>query len=389
MAERGAITGGVLAVTGEFPPGPGGIGVHAYHIALELHRLGVPVRVFCPSTRATAEEIAGFDSRLPFPAVRYGEEARGILGRFLRARQLRELCRIQKPACLTASGQRPSWLVHRVAADLHLPWVAKGHGSEFLDPQRRRLRRTQRAFAAADRIIVDTRYTAGLITRLGISGEKIHIVLPGADHAPAGPDEEKVAALRGKLGLAGKRVILTVGRVSHRKAQDVVIRAMPEILKRFPDAVYLLVGIPAAWKEFSRLARELGVASQVISCGVASDEELGAFYRLCDLFILNSRLTPEGNCEGFGMVLVEAGRAGRPVIATRDCGAAEAVVEGVTGLLVHQDAPQETAQAAIRILSEPDLAKRLGENGRVRALQEFTWERSARNVREILRPWIP
>lgn len=389
MPEPRAITGGLLAVTGEFPPGPGGIGVHMYHIALELHRLGVPVCVFCPSTNAAPEEISAFDSRSLFRTVRYGEEARGILSRRLQARQLRKLCRIEKPACLMASGERAAWLVHRVAADLQLPWIVKGHGSEFLEPRRRRLQRTQRAFAAADRIIVDTRYTAGLIARLGISGDRIQIVLPGADHARTNPDEATVDALRRRMGLVGKRVILTVGRVSPRKAQDVVIRAMPEILKRFPEAVYLLVGLPAAWNEFSALARELGVADRVISFGVASDGELAAFYRLCDLFILNSRTTPEGSCEGFGMVLVEAALAGRPVIATRGCGAEEAVAEGVTGLLVRPDDPQETAQAAIRILSGPDLAKRLGESGRIRALREFTWERSAHEVREVLRRWIP
>jgi len=163
---------------------------------------------------------------------------------------------------------------------------------------------------------------------------------------------------------------------------------MPAILKSVPDAIFLAVGMPAAREEFERLAREIGVADRVVFAGVAAPEELPLYYNLCDLFILNSRVTAKGDCEGFGIVLIEAGLAGRPVIGTRGCGAEDAVEHEVTGLLVAPDAPEEVANAAVQILSDPELARRMGENGRRRAATLFSWEKLSRDIRQILSPWL-
>jgi glycosyltransferase involved in cell wall biosynthesis len=380
-------TGGVILMVGEFPPSPGGIGEHAFHVADGLRRLGVRVRVLCPSQHVTAQAATAFDARAPFPIVRYAREASGPIGMLLQRRRLRSWCLRQRPACLLASGERATWMVAAVAHDLKLPWVVLGHGSEYLDANTRRLERTRRCLMAAAAVITNSHYTTNLVTRLGVPPEKVRLVTPGAVLA-ALPEGQSPAALRRRWGLEGKRVLLTVGRVSLRKAQDVTIRAMPAILKSVPDAIFLAVGIPAAKEQFERLARELGVGDRVIFAGVAAPEELPLYYHLCDLFVLNSRVTPTGECEGFGIVLIEAGLAGRPVIGTRGCGAEDAIEHEVTGLLVRPDAPEEVARAAVRILSDPDLARRMGENGRRRAVTLFNWDKLCRDIREILSPWL-
>ena len=99
-------------------------------------------------------------------------------------------------------------------------------------------------------------------------------------------------------------------------------------------------------------------------------------------------MTATGECQGFGIVLIEAGLAGRPVIGTRGCGAEDAVEHEVSGLLVEPDAPEEVARAAVRILSDPDLARRMGENGRRRAVALFSWDKLCRDIRQILSPWL-
>jgi phosphatidylinositol alpha-1,6-mannosyltransferase len=277
-------------------------------------------------------------------------------------------------------------MVAAAAHDLKLPWAVLAYGSEYLDSNARRLERTRRCLMAADAVISISRYTTGLVTRLGAPPEKVRLVPPGATLAAL--PEGQAAALRRRWGLEGKRVLLTVGRVSRRKAQDVTIRAMPAILKSVPDAVFLVVGMPAAREEFERLAHELGVADRVIFAGVAAPEELPLYYHLCDLFILNSRVTATGECEGFGIVLIEAGLAGRPVIGARNCGAEDAVEHEVTGLLVTPDAPAEVAQAAVRILFDSELARRMGENGRRRAVEQFNWDKLSGDIHRILSPWL-
>ena len=379
-------TGGVIFMAGEFPPRTGGIGTHAFHVADGLCRLGVTVRVLCGAQHVTAQAAMAFDERAPFPIARYAGKTSGLIGMFLQRRWLKAWCRRQQPDCLLVSGRRATWVVAAVAHDLKLPWVMVAYGSECLDVNPWRLRRTRRCLMAAEAVIAISHYTADLVTRLGAPPEKVRLVPPGAALA-ALPEGQPAAELRRRWGLEGKRVLLTVGRVSRRKAQDVTIRAMPAILKSVPNAIFLVVGREVAKEEFERLARELGVADRVVFTGVATPEELPLYYNLCDLFILNSRVTTD-ECEGFGIVLLEAGLAGRPVIATRGCGAEDAVEHEVTGLLVTPDAPEEVARAAVRILSDPDLARRMGENGRVRADTLFNWDKLCRDIRQILSPWL-
>ncbi|MGH9689644.1 MAG: glycosyltransferase, partial [Candidatus Acidiferrales bacterium] len=91
-----------------------------------------------------------------------------------------------------------------------------------------------------------------------------------------------------------------------------------------------------------------------------------------------------GDVEGFGLVYLEANACGKPVIAGRSGGVSDAVVDGVTGFLVDPSSSEEIAAAIVRILSSPDLAARLGNQGRERVLREFTWPRAAARIREIL-----
>jgi phosphatidylinositol alpha-1,6-mannosyltransferase len=380
-------TGGVILMTGEFPPTPGGIGSHAFHVADGLHALGVPVRVLCPTQGVTAQAATAFDADAPFPVVRFAREATGPIGMYLQRRRLKAWCVRQRPRCLVAAGRRATWMVASVARDLRLPWAVLAYGSEYLNTRKRRLERTRRCLMASDAVISISRYTTDLLMRLGVPQEKIRLVPPGAALA-ARPEGRSAADLRRQWGLEGKRVLLTVGRVSRRKAQDVTIRAMPTILKSVPNAVFLAVGMPAAREEFESLACELGIADRVLFTGVATQEELPLYYDLSELVILNSRVTANGECEGFGIVLIEAGLAGRPVIGARGCGAEDAVEHEVTGLLVTPDAPEELARAAVRILSDPDLARRMGENGRRRAVARFSWDKLSRDIYQVLSPWL-
>lgn len=378
----------IIIMSGEYPPGPGGMGVHAHHLARGLHAQGMEVIVFCATVHCTAAQAQVFDATLPFRVYRYGADAKSWLSLRARAWQFQRLCRLHQAGCLISSGRRASWVVSRVAQALNLPYLAIGHGSEFMEKRPRRLDRTCRAFAAATCVMTHSRFSADLITRAGMGREKIRVIHPGVDLGHPFPEQAIVTARKKELGLEGKRIVLTVGRVSPRKAQDVVIRAMIPVLKRQPEACYLVVGIPAYGDHCLALARELGLAEKVLFVGEVSPQDLPLYYKLCDLCILNSRMDTNGNCEGFGMVLVEAGLAGKPVIGTKHCGIEDAIDNEVTGLLVEPDSPQETAGAILRILDNPALARRLGEAGRNRAQDYFTWNRAAGEVMEIIRPWM-
>jgi phosphatidylinositol alpha-1,6-mannosyltransferase len=376
----------VVLMSGEYPPAPGGMGLHAHRLALELHRLGLPIAVFACLSKARREEAAEFDARQPFPIRRYHRDARGALGRRRLRRTLMKMFADYKTDVTLFSGRRAGAVTVDAAKRRGIPVTALALGSEFTRQSERDRARVRRVYGSAETVVAISSYTADLVARSGIPSESVRVVLPGAAAVEqAIPPDAAVAELRRELGLGDDKVLLTVGRVSPRKAQDTVIRALPDILARWPNTVYLIAGKPDHADVFSALAEKLGLADRVRFLGVVPDARLPALYRLCDVFILNSRIDRHGACEGFGMVLIEANLMERPVIGTRGCGCEDAVVHEETGLLVDMNAPDQTAAAALRLLDAPDWAARLGHNGRRRALEELTWDRTGREVAAVLR----
>jgi phosphatidylinositol alpha-1,6-mannosyltransferase len=178
---------------------------------------------------------------------------------------------------------------------------------------------------------------------------------------------------------------LTVGQLSERKAQDVVIRALPAILTKHPDVIYVLVGLPTRAQELERLAQDLGVREHVLITGTVPVDDLVLYYNLADLFVLVSRRTEGGNVEGYGIVVSEAALCGVPAVVSSGCGLEEAVLGGRTALLVEPDDPRATAAAILSLLSDDSARREMGAAARERVLETGTWAQRAAVYGRILR----
>jgi phosphatidylinositol alpha-1,6-mannosyltransferase len=136
------------------------------------------------------------------------------------------------------------------------------------------------------------------------------------------------------------------------------------------------------------LARKNGIDGKVIFAGRLPDEKLPEYYAACDVFVMLSRevRTRNGGTlgEGFGIVFLEAGACGKPVIGGRTGGISDAVLDGVTGLLVDPDDHYAVAKAIISILKDGDLAHRLGSQGCDRVRRELTWDDTAKNIAKVI-----
>jgi phosphatidylinositol alpha-1,6-mannosyltransferase len=184
--------------------------------------------------------------------------------------------------------------------------------------------------------------------------------------------------------LTGKRVIVTVGRLVDRKGHDMIIRALPKVLNDIPETVYLIVGRGPTEERLQALAREVGVENHIVFCGFVPEAELLAHYHAGDVFAMPNREV-RGDTEGFGIVFVEAGACGKPVIAGRSGGAVEVVAEGVTGFLVNPLDVHEIAETLTTLLQNRDLAARMGEAGRARVEQHYNYQQVAANIAGFLR----
>jgi phosphatidylinositol alpha-1,6-mannosyltransferase len=180
--------------------------------------------------------------------------------------------------------------------------------------------------------------------------------------------------------------ILTVGALKSRKGTLELVRAMARVRQHLPTARLVVIGNTGFEPDYTaRVQAEIaahGLDGQIALLGQVDDETLLSWYGAADVFVLPS-LNRGWKFEGYGLVLLEAGAAGLPVIGTMDCGAEDAVIDGVTGLLVPQDA-LDTAlpDAIVRLLSDSALARRMGAAGRERA-QAQTWTRVAAQMLEL------
>lgn len=375
----------VLIITSEFPPGPGGIGTHAYHLAKNLDKHGFEIEVLTPQDYAHEREIQGFNSQQPFQVTRLRNLPTLLIdGSYRFVRALRTLRRFN-PELLIASGERTLWLVSLLCRLSPRRWIAIGHGLEFGVRSRWRRWLTKVACNQADAVVCVSNYTAHRAKGTGVNPGQI-IVIPNAGdertYAPIAASQ--ISEFLASLGLHDKRLLLTVGNVSQRKGQDVVIRSLPLITMKGQEVHYLMAGLPSLQKEHTQLAASLGVRDRVHFLGRLPTTTLVAAYNACDVFVMTSRHSREGDFEGFGIAAIEAALCAKPSVVTRGSGLAEAVIDGSTGILVQEDNPEETASAVMKLLSDRALRQELGDEARRRALASFTWGRCTKEYARLI-----
>ncbi|OGJ62785.1 hypothetical protein A3C37_04685 [Candidatus Peribacteria bacterium RIFCSPHIGHO2_02_FULL_53_20] len=170
----------------------------------------------------------------------------------------------------------------------------------------------------------------------------------------------------------GKKILLTVGGLWGRKGHDLVLRALPEVLKKHPNVVYVVVGDGNARADLEALATDLGMRANVDFAGRKSGDELVAYFQACDIYVHTPKIVDQNKFEGFGIVYLEASACGKPIVATDAGGIRDAVLDNETGLIVPDGDIAAIANRIIRLLDDEGLAKRLGERGRAYA-KENDW----------------
>jgi glycosyltransferase involved in cell wall biosynthesis len=197
-------------------------------------------------------------------------------------------------------------------------------------------------------------------------------------------DGTVVRPLRGKEG-GGKRSscrIGLIGRISPWKGQHIFLQAAAQVLKRFPDARFVIIGAPLFGEdgynsEIQQLPRNLGIAGAVEFAGFRND--IGDVIDELDMVVHASTVG-----EPFGQVIIEGMAAAKPVVATNGGGVPEIVNDGVTGILVPMGDAQAMADAMCALLSDPERAREMGILGRQRVLDHFTVARTAAKVEAVL-----
>jgi phosphatidylinositol alpha-1,6-mannosyltransferase len=379
----------ILVITPDFPLWDGGISTVALEWAGGLHRLGHEITVLTPSQDTGDLE---FDEKLPYETIRLRNVKARHAKTLYHAWEAIRLCRRRRFDVIVATVWYPSGIAAYCASRFcGVPFVVMVAGNEILH---RRFQTPywmgwmRRVFSGSSANLCISEAVAGkfrsvLGGREDLEG-KIRLIRLGVDpirFVTRGTGSPVLA----RFGLEGKRILLTLARLVERKGQDKVIEALPLIKKEIPDVRYVICGKGNDEARLRRIVEEKGVSGEVVFAGFVPNEERGAFYDACDVYVMPSREIPEkGDIEGFGITYLEANAFGKPVIGGKSGGVSEAVIDGVTGLLVDPCDVEAIAGACVRLLGDPELAGRLGDQGRDRIRREFNWDAICAGFSEIL-----
>jgi glycosyltransferase involved in cell wall biosynthesis len=247
----------------------------------------------------------------------------------------------------------------------HLPWT---HGAGLREHD------YARGVKAVDRVICVSRAARQTYLSTGAEPERYEVVYNGAELPASLPARQ---AARAALGLEGSFAVLTAGPLVREQRHDVLLAALPVLLRRYPQLRLLVAGAGPEEAVLHAQAERLGVAGHLrFLGGHASLPELMA---ACDVFCLPSCL------DGHPLVLLDAMAAGLPVAAARALGITEAVQHEETGLLFPCDSPLLLANALGRLIGDPILARCLGEAGRQAAGRVFSAARMGRETLAVYR----
>jgi phosphatidylinositol alpha-1,6-mannosyltransferase len=207
-------------------------------------------------------------------------------------------------------------------------------------------------------------FTKGEIAKICNQPQKFLQIAPGIDTEHFAPKTARGDLIE-KYRLDGRRVIVSVGRLVHRKGQDELVKAMPKILEQFPDAILLFVGEGPIKQMLFNSAKQLGVLPKVVFAGRVSHHDLPDYICLGEIFAMPVRSRFSGlEVEGLGIVYLEASACGLPVIVGNSGGAVDAVLDKKTGLLVDGTKSDQIADAICELLANPERAKQMGAAGR-------------------------
>lgn len=369
-------------ITQDFPPETGGIQTYSYELANELHQLCDYFILIAPAKK-NQEEV---DAKLPYDIIRI-PSSNTLLGIQLIPKLKKIVTKHQITGTFHAQWQTVvATLTLKNQKKLTAIFVA-AHGRELLFhpfkniPILKQLYDTyqKKLLKGVNQFFPVSNYTANLLKQQSIPTNKITVIPNGTDFKNFYPSP--YAHLITKWNLADKKILFTICRHVERKGIQYVLAALPTILQSIPNIHYLIGGTGNYTPTLKSLVSQLQLESHVTFVGRIPNNELNAYYSLCDIFIMTPKeVVP--NVEGFGIVYLEANACGKPVIGTISGGVPNAIKHQETGLLIPQKSTAAISAEVVQLMEQEDYRLQLGVNGLDWVKTEMNWAVVAKKLFE-------
>jgi glycosyltransferase involved in cell wall biosynthesis len=376
----------ILILTSEFVPVRGGIGTYAFEMAQAATELGSIVSVVAPSYGSNL--IGEIDNCSAFGVSRFRGGRHRAKDLIKKINLVRKQLNIHTYDIVHAVDW-PFYVPVRLARKLHKGrFILTMHGTEINEisgSYKKHVAKALGLFNGWADIVANSQYTHDLfmrrfgpISRGSITWEHLGVSRFWSE-VPASREDVR----RGFNLPTDNLVLITTGRLTPRKGQDLVIDAIELLPAELRSRITYIIAGPVENNEFVRYLQTRAVQSpcDIRLLNALTDHALRDLYGASDLFCLTGR-TDGARVEGFGLVFLEAGAQGLPSIASAIGGVPEVVHDGIAGLLVPPESVERTAQAISTLAVNSELRRNLGKQARQRA-RALDWIRCARNTYHI------
>jgi glycogen(starch) synthase len=380
----------VLMLSWEFPPRIiGGICSHVYGLSKALARRNVNVHVVtCDFPGAPQNEqmegvsVHRFNSKIPSPS---------FLGWVFSMNQAMAETAID---VVNDNDEQVDiihahdWLVAEAAVKVKQafskPLVSTIHATEMgrrggihNDYQRTISDVERHLVSQSSEVICCSKYMAGQVSSaFNVESSRLHVIPNGVNAAEFSGEVDTTSA-RHAYAKDGEKLVSFVGRLVHEKGVHVLVGAVPKVLAEMPKVNFVIVGEGGMKDYLAKEAWDFGVADHVFFAGFVDEETLVSIYRASDAAVFPSIYEP------FGITALEAMAAKTPVIVTDTGGLTEIVDNEKTGIKVYVDNSDSLAWGILRVLKNPDVAKRIRENGYREVLGEYDWNAIAERTMRV------
>ncbi len=345
-----------VALVGPYYPDTGGVQIYVTYLARELMAMGHEITVI--SYAGASSQLGEKVKKAPKIGVP------GIRGLTFISYSAYSLLKDQFDV-ISAHYALTSGLSGFIASLAGRKYVVTFHGSDL------RMRTISKLAASrASAVVSVSSWIKEELSNLGI---RVNRIIPGGidpDLFTGLPSREEA---KGMLGLSGY-IVLSIGAFTYAKGFD-LIPLISSLVLREVDAKFVLIGNGPLLKDLKAQVSSLGLEDRVYFVGRKNPREVPLYYRAADVLLHPARY------EGYGLVALESLAAGTPVVATDVGGLRDAVRDGIDGFLVKQE-PRAIASKVIALLKSEDLRRKMGENGRRRALKR-TWRIVAKEYVEV------
>ena len=334
----------ILILTTEFPPGPGGIGNHAYNLSDFLNRSNIEVKVITASDFTDESAEKKFDAKQNYRVIRFKRYDSRIRTYRERLKIISEEVKSENFTHIIFSGRFSLYasLFLKKFKD-KIKFLAIAHGGDINAGNISEKYFITKALKQMDLIIPVSEYSKTKLPS-GISDSKIKVIHNGFNF-----EKMDTLILRNKPEIKDLLTLVSVGTVWPRKGHHNVLKAFEEILKVYPEVKYNIAGRLADLSKVKEYFDDKNLKDHLNIAGQVTNEELHNILRESDIFILLSESQSSGDFEGFGIAVLEANHFGLPAIGSRNSGLEDAIKNGVSGILVDPKNTKEICNAITEI----------------------------------------